>query len=224
MTTFRYFGSGMSKPFNMLSNFSECEIVCNLFIEDGNGGFIKKDYTFPSSEHVWWSHFMYRDCDISRLAVGGDLSTVNGLEVILGKYTGEKKAKYWGKKDNVGIVPKMLASRMNKKTFRPRAKSIGIEMTMNPHPWYGEHSDDNLDAIWTKILVLKYSQNKDHRRVLQSTSGENLVEFCRMYPEKQFWAGQVEGGVKHKNGKIEGGSIVGRNYMGDMMVKIRGMF
>jgi len=214
----------MSKPYNMLSNFSECRIIGNVFIEDGNGGHVEKEYTFPSSEHYWWSHFMYRDCDVSRMAIGGDLSTVKGLELILGESVGEKKAKYWSKKSNVGIVPKMLASRMNKKTFRPRARSLDIEMTMDPHPWYGEHSDDNLDAIWTKILVLKYSQNKEHRRALQSTNDENLVEFCRMYPEKQFWAGQVDGGVKFKNGKVEGGTVIGKNYMGNMMMKIRRMF
>ena len=69
----------------MLSNFSECRIVCGVFIEDGNGGFVEKEYVFPSSESLWWAHFMFRECDISRLAVGGDLSTVEGLEVILGK-------------------------------------------------------------------------------------------------------------------------------------------
>lgn len=220
---YRYFGSSMGKPMNLLSNFSKCEIECEMYVLDDKGMIVKKSFVFPSAEHCWWTHFLIRECDISRLAIGGDLSTLeSGLTILLGENIGQKKVKYWQKKGNVGIVAKMLAYRDKQTNVRTRAKKIGIEMSIHPSEIYGLSSRKcTLINIWKKILIAKYSQNILHRRALLSTNDDNLVEFCRMNPEKQFWAAQILDGAKTKSGIIQGGKLVGNNFMGKCLMATR---
>lgn len=72
---------------------------------------VDKQFVFPSAEHYWWAHFTKNISDVSRLAVGGDLSTLEGgLCLLLGPEKGAQKAKHWRKKGNVGIVAKMVAA------------------------------------------------------------------------------------------------------------------
>ena len=219
--TYRYFGSSMGKPMNLLSNFSQCEIECEMYILNEKGRIVQKSFVFPSAESAWWAHFLVNECDISRLAIGGDLSTLeSGLTVLLGENIGPQKAKYWQKKDNVGIVAKMLAYRDKQTNVRTRAKKIGIEMTIDPSEVYGMVKKFTLINIWKKILIAKYSQNILHRRALLSTDDAHLVEFCRMNPEKQFWAAQIQDGTKTKSGII-GGKLVGNNFMGKCLMATR---
>jgi len=104
------FGSGMSSPYNKLSNFNECVVTMRLFVAVGWGEYALKEFTFLSSEHARWAHFFVRNCDIKRLAVGGDLSTLEtGLPLLLEGDKLNKALKYWAMKNNVGIVHKLLA-------------------------------------------------------------------------------------------------------------------
>lgn len=220
-TTHRYFGSGTSQPYNHLSNFHECRVEGSVFVKTAEETFEEMVFVFPCAEHYWWAHFMHRPRDIQRLAIGGDLSTVDGLKILLGDGIGAIKARYWGRRGNVGIVSKMLATRKGNKRFR--AVNAGIDMSTHPLEKYGEQGKSStLVDIWKKILVAKYTQNKGHRAVLLSTGSDNLVEFARMHPEKQFWAGQVvDGGVKHAGGRVVGGEVSGNNFVGKCMMATR---
>lgn len=206
-----YFGSGMKV--HQLSNFNQCEIEGEIWIKDDEGRYLLKTYTFPSSEHYWWSHFFVKDEDIRRIAIGGDLSTLEGLKHFYKGEVLEKKIKYWGKKDNVGIVPKILAGKKGT-NYRKRAMELGMCMSIHPCPKYGiQGLDITLNRIWSKILIAKYTQNRGHREILLSTFSKHLIEFTRA-PEKRlrsdFWAGRV----------IDG-KLCGRNYMGDCMMSVR---
>ena len=212
--SFLYFGSGMKEPYSKLSNFSECSVTLKMWVIRDFNEFYLKEYTFPSAESAWWAHFLVRDVDITRLAVGGDLSK---LETGLGHfYDGEvlsKKIDYWGRKSNVGIVAKLLAGKRGT-CIRQRAKELGIVMSVHAFPKYGpQGADSTLSKIWSRILGAKYSQNALHRQVLLSTGTHHLVEFTRAGIDviyKSFWAGRVEKNELH-----------GRNFMGECMMSAR---
>lgn len=261
--SFRYFGSGMSAPFHMLSNFNECRITGRVYVQQdaqepqqqqrrrkqageagavsttpsGDDGhrLVEREFLFPSAEHYWWAHFTKNAPDVSRLAVGGDLSTLEGgLRLLLGARAGEQKAKHWRKKNSVGIVAKMVAAanttkKKNKSgakietVHRPRAHELGMELGLHPLEQYGPQGNiETLRAIWHKIQTEKFAQNPEHRRVLASTGEETLVEFVRMRPEGHMWGGQVRGGVRRPKGLIVGGGeLVGRNFTGKCLMAVR---
>lgn len=209
-----YFGSGMKAPYNMLSNFNKCIIKGKIWVMVEFNKYELREYTFPSSEHYWWAHFLLRDVDIKRLSIGGDLSTLEtGLPLFYKEDELKNKIQYWSKKNNVGIVTKILAGKLGTQK-RKRAHDIGIRMSIHPSEKYGPQGHDStLNKIWSKILVAKYTQNKIHRDVLVKTREESLVEFTRCPEDRvdnEFWAGRV----------IDG-KLYGKNYMGDCMMSIR---
>lgn len=213
----------MSWPYNSLSNFFTCGIQGTVAVKDGDGSVKMKKSHFPSSEHYFWAHFMSRECDISRLCVGGDLGGMEGLILLLGEKSGRSKVKYWSKKNNVGIVAKTLALQRGDSRFR--AKNLGIEMSIDMfEEGYGPRRKLLLARVWRKILMDKFGQNTPLREILISTGDEVLVEFCRANPEKQFWTGQVKNGVKKLKGLTEGGDIVGNNFMGKCVCATRREF
>eukprot|EP00752_Nemacystus_decipiens_P001533 g1503.t1 len=254
--SFRYFGSGMSAPFHVLSNFNECRIAGRVYVQQDadkqrllsgatpasstpGDRLVEREFLFPSAEHYWWAHFTKNAADVSRLAVGGDLSTLEGgLRLLLGARTGEQKAKHWRKKNSVGIVAKMVAaanattkeknkspssSSAAERIHRPRAHELGMELGLHPLEQYGPQGEiETLRAIWLKIQTDKFTQNPEHRRVLASTGEETLVEFVRMRPEGHMWGGQVRGGVKRPKGLIvDGGELIGRNFTGECLMAVR---
>lgn len=79
----------------MLSNFSNCVVTGELFVKIDRFGYLSKRlFTFPSAEHYWWAHVMEREVDVERLAVGGDISTIeSGLSVLHKGMDPEKLAK-----------------------------------------------------------------------------------------------------------------------------------
>lgn len=106
--------------------------------------------------------------------------------------------------------------------IRHRAKDLGMEMGLHPLEEYGRQGDiGTLEAIWNKVQMDKYTQNAEHREVLRSTGSEALVEFVRMRPEGHMWGGQVRGGMKRSKGLVEGGELVGRNFMGNCLMTVR---
>lgn len=212
--TFINFGSGMSAPYNKLSNFNECTITGKIHVMVGFNEYSPKEFTFPSSEHFWWAHFLVRECDVKRLAINGDLSTLEtGLPLLLEGDKLRRALEYWPKKNNVGIVAKLLAGK-NGSSYRKRAMKLGIQMSVHPCVKYGpQGADRTLSKIWTSILVAKYTQNSGHRQVLIGTGDHHLVEFTKSSSERvssEFWAGRVIGG-----------KLYGKNYMGDCMMSIR---
>lgn len=170
-SAFRYFGSGMSAPFHMLSNFNECRIVGRVYVQqqdqmqqgeepvphtpgDDAHRFVEREFSFPSAEHYWWAHSTRNASDVSRLEVGGDLSALEGgLRLLLGARIGEQKAEYWRKKNSVGIVAKLVAaanfktkkntspSAATERNHRPRAHELGMELGLHPLEQYGRQGD-----------------------------------------------------------------------------------
>lgn len=208
-----YFGSGSKFPYHRLSNFNKCSIMMKNYVLVGVDDYVLKEFVFPSSEHAWWSFFLSDEKDIERLAVNGDLSTLDGLKYF---YKGEelkKKIEYWSKKDNVGIVAKLLAGREGT-NYRRRAVKLGMKMSVHPCHMYGPVGNDaTLAKIWARILVCKYSQNEKHRAILLSTAEKTLVEFTRAPVTrigKEFWAGRVVDG-----------RLCGKNYMGECLMSVR---
>lgn len=218
-----YFGSGARNPYYKLSNFNQCSIIGKVWVKTENGRYESRVYTFPSSEHYWCAMFFVDDKDIRRIAVGGDLSTLeSGLSLIYRrKEEYEKKLKYWSSKDNVGIVVKLLANRKKNKNngreIRWRAAMLGMNMSIHPCSKYGpQGADSTLNKMWEKILLAKYTQNSEHRRVLMDTGSRMLVEFSRASVKKlsnEFWAG-----------RFVGTRLVGNNYMGECMMSCRDCF
>ena len=140
---------------------------------------------------------------------------------MLGNEKGKRKAAYWKKKRNVGVVSKMLAAN-NKSSgrIRCRAKDLGMEIGLHRLEQYGRQGDiGTLEAIWEKVQTDKYTQNAKYHDVLWSTGSEVLVEFMRMRPKCHMWGGQVRGGVKRSQGLVEGGELVGRNFTGNLLWK-----
>ena len=223
--SFVYFGSRMKAPYHKLSNFSECTITGNIWVKDGVNEYVVKEYTFPSSEHFWCAHFFERDCDIKRLAVGGDLSTLEtGLGYFVNPNKLDAKIKHWSSRNNVGAV----ASRLNgnddtcyyKKASRRcvrKASSLGMVMSIHPCGKYGpQGSEETLSNIWSNILMTKMSQNKEHCGVLLSTGDKHLVEF------NQFNSSSIDRVHNaFSSGKVVDGKLYGRNFMGDCMMSVR---
>ena len=226
-----YFGAGISNDIRLLSNFSDCDISGEVYVKSDKSTinekcFSKKIFMFPSAEHFWWAHFMEREEDIARLAIGGDLSTVrSGLSLI---YKGmdpsklENKIRFWEYKNGVGFVAKLLASKdttlketkYTSKRVRIRAEKLGIVMSDHPLSAYGDKkSIITLASIWDNILIEKYSQNKAHMCSLLGTGDKYLVEFCKMRVPEQFWSGRVKNGV-----------LYGRNFMGLCNMAVRDHF
>ena len=223
MATHRYIGHSTVAPFNKLSNFNECRIEGSIFIKTlgtEEETFQECEYVFPSAEHFYWAHFTDNHSDIERLAVGGDLSTLDGLKLIMGEFVGTVKARYWGKKQNTGVVCKMLS--MKKDGKRINAEKLGITLQDYPLIQYGpKGSNKTLVTIWKKILFAKYTQNKIHRGILLGTGSDVLVELTNNSPEKQFFSAKVEGGVCLSGGRTIGGKVIGGNFHGKMSAAVR---
>lgn len=186
MGSFVYFGSEAKAPYNKLSNLNQCNITGNVWVLDGSNEYVTREYTFPSSEHFWCAHFFERDCDIKRLAVGGDLSTLEtGLGYFVSPGKLDAKIKHCSRRNNVGTVAYMLTSnekslyykRASRRCVR-RASRIGMVMSINPSEKYGpQGTDETLRNIWSNILMSKMSQNEEHRNILLGTQRNHLVDF-----------------------------------------------
>jgi predicted NAD-dependent protein-ADP-ribosyltransferase YbiA (DUF1768 family) len=192
--TYQYFGSGAGM--RQLSNFYACNIT---------GTVNNNTYIFPSVEHYYVAHLCQDHSCVSRLAVGGDLSTIEtGMGIIYHKLSPDdikKKITYWKKYNMVGIIAKMYGKMINRQEL--------------PSDW------DAFRQLWVKILTAKYTQNEQLMQVLISTGYTRLVEFDRMASPHTTWAGRIVNGIDRGQGRREGGELIGKNYMGDMMTYIR---
>lgn len=180
---FQYFGSGAG--LSELSNFNACSITAPV-------PYSHKMLTFPSAEHYYVAYFKCSELnDAERLAIGGDLSTWDGMKVVyprLDNATIERKIKYWKRRDMIGIIAKKFGSQ-----FRVR-----------------RNRETDTFNEWVVVLHYKYHQNKQHRDVLLSTGEKHLVEFDRMAKPETIWGGKVVNGI-----------VVGQNQMGKLMMDAR---
>ena len=179
----------------LLGNTSRCTIVGNMYFKDKNGFLQSRDFTFPSSEHYWWAHFLSRRCDLERFSSGGDLTEVNGTTI------------------------KMISKLTNGK--REKAISMGLEMSVTPFEAYGKNKRNTIESIWNKILASKFLQNPEHRRALLSTGDSILVEFCKNESEVGFWNGIIKNGKEIDEFTLKGGKLIGGNFMGKCLMACR---
>lgn len=179
-----YFYSNAKKPLNKLSNFNECKIK----------GIVRgKSYIFPCSEHYYLAHFLNDIDDIKDLEVNGKYGTYDALKYFFKEKDIDKKIKYWSKKNNIGIVAKMLKNNSEK---------LNIELRII--------NKSEKEKIWTKIILDKYTQNQEHKKVLLETNDKILIEFGRGSKKDSFYTG-----------KIVDGELIGKNYMGEKIMEIR---
>ncbi len=210
--SFAYFGGRAKPPLDKLSNLSKCAVTIRLWVLRDFHKFSSEEFTFPSAEAAWRAHFLVRERDIARLAVGGDLSTLRtGLSRFYDGEALEKKIAHWKRRDGVGIVAKLLGRTDGGRT---KARELGLVMGAHPIGRYGPPGAvSTLTDIWTRVLEAKFSQNPSHRRALLGTEDRHLVELTTTRIEKtpcDFWAGRV---VANR--------LYGGNFMGERMMSAR---
>lgn len=179
------FSSGAKYPFFKLSNFYETPVHY-------------MGTYFPCSEHAYQARLFPNAVNL--FECGGPLST---LSVEAFQYLGfnqkdaEKKYKYWSKKNMVGVLSKMYATRQKK--FKKKMDEQECKNT------------------FLEILFAKYTQNEELFKILKGTQDKYLLEFDRgatrkwnKYKIKSRWAGMV---VENK--------VVGDNQQGVLHMMIR---
>lgn len=189
------FGSGTRVKW--LSNFAAI-----------NGGMLLDGHVWPSAEHHFQAWLRVHPDDWHRLALGGDLCSLDALKLFYTAEVAAKKIKYWSFKNEptcVGIVAKMIVNpKWNDKL------AIPLRLV------HREVSPTQMNAAWRLILTTKLEACPQFRKALKATGDKILIEYDRMAKSKSeegnppFWTGMYKDGVIH-----------GTNYMGKMMMEIR---
>lgn len=154
---------------------------------------------------------------IQRLAVGGNLADMNqGMHLIFSDpAVARKKAEYWSRKGNIGIVPKLLRKLVSKEN-----NSTGIVMSDHALPEYGEEGTfETLKTIWHDILMAKFNQNAPERDVLLGTGEKLLLEFDRSAKANTLWGGKIV--IVNAESTPAEYTVVGRNFMGQALTRVR---
>ena len=115
-----------------------------------------------------------------------------------------KKASFWKRKKNIGILAKMISK-------RAWLEKRGIQKL--------RISEVECESIFEGILMAKYESNPELKKILLDTGDRYLLEFDRA-------AGRLEKEGKRSRwgGMIVDGKVVGRNQMGALMMKVRERF
>jgi predicted NAD-dependent protein-ADP-ribosyltransferase YbiA (DUF1768 family) len=182
------FNSNAKRPYHRLSNFAECLVR-----------FRGRD--FPSSEHAFQSECVKHREAKDAFLVGGSLSDWNfGFRPFFKTVAeAEKNKKYWKQKDNIGILAK--------KAIGKTERANKVVMTA-----------DEAHEVFYEILMAKYTQNEDLKKVLLDTGNSYLFEFDRAAtrlerkttPGRSRWGAMVVDGV-----------VVGHNQMGALLMQVR---
>jgi predicted NAD-dependent protein-ADP-ribosyltransferase YbiA (DUF1768 family) len=212
------FYSNASPPYNVLSNFHKAEF---LFTVDDMSEEMKEEFPdvvewledgkyFISSEHLWQSLKANNEEIFNKFTKGGEFSDMSPefFQKLATKSDGddfgEKKFIFWNKKNNVGIVPKLVANPTNATKLKIKKNDLN----------YKKEFIDHEEEIWLDILRQKYSQNPSLLKVLVSTGDNYLLEFDKgaaREDTKVYWGGYIG----------EDGILNGKNKMGQYMMKIR---
>lgn len=161
---------------------------------------------FLSIEHLWHAlkatdRLMFRE-----FAIGGRFGGVDreNFAQVFSDDEADAKLKWWMKKQNVGIIPKMAAN-------KSRGKKLGISTRMD---YERERPAPDLEKrIWLALLRRKYNQNAEHRRLLLKTRNAKLIEFAR--------GAARANSNEHWGGCLVDGRVVGENVMGGYLEEVR---
>jgi len=166
-------------PYNMLSNFA--------YIKEG----IEYDgLRYISTEHAFQAQKYIKE-QRKRFSVEGDLGQLDsGFDLAFDK-DWEKKKLFWMKKNNIGIIPKMV-------TNEKRGLKLGLTRDKN----FVNTSELWFDLLWQKFRIDRF------RKTLISTGNNYLLEYDRggerMTP---LWSGII------KDGKLYGTNLMGKYIM-----------
>jgi predicted NAD-dependent protein-ADP-ribosyltransferase YbiA (DUF1768 family) len=129
----------------------------------------------------------------------GDLGSWEGLKLVFKEEDYDKKYKYWGKKNNIGIIAKMATN--------PKiAKKLGLI------------SDETFQDTYEmrRSILIKQFSIKEFGDILRSTKDYYLLQFDRGSKRRSekgnapFWTGLIKDGV-----------LYGENMMGKYLMEIR---
>lgn len=201
------FYSNAKDPLNLLSNFSRARIVLDKeTLEEIKavipGFFGRTGDVFESSEHLWRATQAADIESYNRLTADGDLGTLreHTMEMFCSDLSeAEKKRKFWLKKDNVGIVAKLVVTKQRKAGLRLNLEREFME-------------EERERPVWIAILKAKFLQNPRHRTALMCTGRKYLYEFDRGATQQTHWAGKFDKGT---------GAFVGQNAMGRYVQQVR---
>tara|TARA_B100001093_G_C26649294_1_gene936756 strand:+ start:143 stop:748 length:606 start_codon:yes stop_codon:yes gene_type:complete len=169
-------------PFHNLSNFAYI-----------HGGIKYNGLVYISSEHAFQAQ-KYIQEQRYRFSIDGDLGNWDGLKLIYKESEYDKKYKYWSKKNNIGIIAKMV-------TNEKICKKLGL---------IRDEKFSSTDELWIKILEKKYAI-KYFKYLLKSTCDIYLLEFDRgAKRSNSFWGGLIYNNI-----------LYGNNQMGKYLMEIR---
>ena len=178
-------GSGQRDPHHRLSNFHACRVEFEGVV-------------YPSSEHAFQAQRVSPRERRDLFSIEGPYADLDaGFKNLFPRdpEKAERKAAYWRKKDNVGILAKMIVN---------RTKNL-IEMNA-----------ERCAEVFFDVLMAKFAQNEHLRDVLASTGDRYILEFDR-------GAGRAKraGRTSRWGGLVEDGRVVGSNQMGALLMRVR---
>ena len=147
--------------------------------------------------------------------MGGELSSIAGLERVFPEDLVNKKKKFYGptktgKPAMIGIIAKMAV-----KPDVVKKMNLPIELKTASEK---EHSVDEVSNLFLDILEAKYKANPRFFQILKNTSNKLLIEFSRgaqretLQGSPPLWSGMI--------GKDDG-KMYGLNLQGIIHMKVR---
>lgn len=192
-----YFYSGGRGNLKKLSNLYSCDVVYDNIM-------------YPSIEHAFQA-FLIPQNFRTLLSVDGPYGSFDGMTTILcilkPKWSWErvqeemnKKLKYWGKRECVGIVAKMFT---HEKVFRfhgIRRNNVTVE---------------DIDTFFSTVIMEKYKQ-LEFKKILIETGDKYLCEF-----DKSAYRKYETGDISRWGGMIKDSILYGHNQTGIYLMRIR---
>jgi predicted NAD-dependent protein-ADP-ribosyltransferase YbiA (DUF1768 family) len=212
-----YFGSNAQAPYHQLSNFHAAPIrvawadvpavVKAVVPQMDMDWFGDLHVTFASSEHLWQALKATTAHGFSAFTVGERFGTLQPDVFLATLCRGRpaaaiKKAAYWRRKQNVGIVAKLAGN-------AKYAHHLGIAEEMD----YARESLAAERDVWLWILSLKFAQHPLLAQVLKATDTARLIEHdhrARLHPK--HWGGLWDEAAQQ---------VVGDNAMGEYLMAAR---
>jgi len=157
---------------------------------------------FSSSEHLWQALKATDEKTFLKFIVGGEYDAMNAklFERMDKKVNGNNKVTYWSKKNNVGIIPKMVST---------HSKELGLKNYKVKDLYL---SEKNQEIIWLDILRQKYVQNQVLKTLLLSTDNKYLLEFDKgAKRSNSYWGGYID----------DENNLYGKNTMGNYLMLLR---
>lgn len=212
------YNSNFKHPYHLLSNFAlaPIKVSANALSEKVLDAFpllrewLRDEKTFQSAEHLWQSLKAIDYTSFCAFCDDGQYArlTEQAFGVFYkSKQVAQRKMKFWSRKQNEGIIAKLVANPQHR-------KKVGIAL---------DYTKENLDAdleraVWADVLRLKFTQHPELKQVLLDTRDDYLLEHSRSAKSRyekhcitEHWAGLVD----------ESGDLYGDNAMGRYLMSLR---